>query len=116
MEDFENKTSTGGSRLTVNEGEKFGRRVAEEGERLGKRVAEKVGTAAGVAGEKLDKAVDYVDSASHNVRDAMYRIRDEGWKGFCDRTMEYTRKEPFTALMVAVGAGILVGWLTKRGR
>jgi len=105
MENFENKTSAGGSRSTVNEGEKFG-----------KRVAEKVGVAAEVAGQKLDKAVDYVDSTTQNVRESLNKIRDEGWQGMCARTLEYTRKEPFAALMMAVGAGLFLGWITKRGR
>ena len=116
MEDFENKTSTGGSRSTVNEGEKFGKRAADEAERLGKRVAEKVGGAAEVAGQKLDKAVDYVDSTTQNLRESLNKIRDEGWQGMRARTLEYTRKEPFTALMIAVGAGLFLGWITKRGR
>jgi ElaB/YqjD/DUF883 family membrane-anchored ribosome-binding protein len=100
----------------VSEGEKFGGRVADEAERLGKRVASKVGGAVDVAGQQLDRAVDYVDSATQNMRDSLGRIRDEGWRGVCDRTLEYTRKEPMNALLVAVGAGLLLGWLTKRSR
>jgi ElaB/YqjD/DUF883 family membrane-anchored ribosome-binding protein len=116
MEKTENKTSIGGSRNLANEGEKFGKRIAEEGEKLGKRVAERVGDAVGTAGQKLDNAIEYVDSTTQNVRDSFNRIRDEGFEGLRERTLEYTRREPLTALCIAVTAGLLLGWLTKRGR
>jgi len=105
MENVDNKTSIGGSRNLANEGEKFG-----------KRVAEKVGDAMGTAGQKLDDAIEYVDSTTQTVRDSFNRIRDEGFEGLRARTLDYTRREPLTALCIAVTAGLLLGWLTKRGR
>ena len=105
MEITENKTSIGGSRNLANEGEKFG-----------KRVAEKVGDAVGVAGQKLDNAMEYVDSTTQTVRESFNRIRDEGIEGLRGRALSYTRREPMTALCIAVTAGLLLGWLTKRGR
>jgi ElaB/YqjD/DUF883 family membrane-anchored ribosome-binding protein len=103
MEDFETKQT--GS---------MGEDVRSEGERLGRRVADKIGGAAGVAGEKLDAAVDYVDNTTKVVKDTMNQIRDEGWEGMKKRTLEYTRNEPLYALLIAVSTGMMLGWLTKR--
>ena len=103
MEDFERK-QTGA----------LGEDVRAEAERLGRRVADKIGGAADVAGQKLDAAVDYVDNTTRAVKDTMNQIRDEGWEGVKRRTLEYTRNEPFYALLIAVSTGMMLGWLTKR--
>jgi len=103
MEDFDSKQTTS-----------MGEDVRTEAERLGRRVADKIGGAAGVAGEKLDAAVDYVDSTTKVVKDTMNQIRDEGWEGMKKRTLEYTRNEPLYALLIAVSTGMMLGWLTKK--
>ena len=64
----------------------------------------------------MDAAVDYVESAKQNVQNALDRVRQDGWKGTRTRLMEYTRNEPATALLIAIGTGVIVGWLTKRSR
>lgn len=92
------------------------RNIANEAEKFGRRMADKVGGAVGAAGEKIDEALDYCDSTGQAVRESFERIREEGFQGLRQRTLEYTRKEPLTALVIAVGAGILLGWMTKRGR
>lgn len=40
----------------------------DESERFGKRAAEKIGIAADAAGQKLDAAVDYVESAKQRAK------------------------------------------------
>lgn len=87
---------------------------ASEGDRFGKRVAEKIAGAAEATGQKLDAAVDYVESTKQSAKQTLDRVRQEGWKGMKGRILEYTRNEPFNALLIAVGAGVFFGWLTKR--
>ena len=87
-----------------------------EGERFGKRAAEKIGGAAEAAGQKLDAAVDYVQSTKQSVKQTLDQVRQDGWERTKARLMEYTRKEPVNALLIAVGTGLLLGWFTKRDR
>jgi ElaB/YqjD/DUF883 family membrane-anchored ribosome-binding protein len=87
---------------------------ANEGQRIGKRAGEKIGLAAEVAGQKLDAMVDYVESTKQSAKQTLDQVRQEGWKGMKGKILEYTRKEPFNALLIAVAAGLFFGWLTKR--
>jgi ElaB/YqjD/DUF883 family membrane-anchored ribosome-binding protein len=87
-----------------------------EGEKIGKRTAGKIAGAAEVAGQKLDAAVDYVESTKQSAKQTLDQVRQEGWKGMKGKIVEYTRNEPFNALLIAVGAGLFFGWLTKRTR
>lgn len=89
---------------------------ASEGERFGKRAAEKIAGAAEATGQKLDAAVDYVESTKQSAKQTLDQVRQEGWKGMKRKILEYTRNEPFNALLIAVGAGLFCGWLTKRTR
>lgn len=85
-------------------------------ERFGKRTAEKIAGVAEATGQKLDAAVDYVESAKQSAKQTMDQVRQEGWKGMGGKIFEYTRKEPFNALVIAAGAGVFFGWLTTRNR
>ncbi|HEX2520738.1 MAG TPA: hypothetical protein VHP35_01365 [Terriglobia bacterium] len=89
---------------------------ASESERFGKRAAEKIAGAAEATDQKLDAAVDYVESAKQNAKQTPDQVRQEGWKGMKGRVLEYTRHEPFNALIIAVGAGVFLGWLATRPR
>jgi ElaB/YqjD/DUF883 family membrane-anchored ribosome-binding protein len=89
---------------------------ASESNRLGKRAAEDIGSAVDAAGQKLDAAVDYLATTKQSAQRTLARVRQDGWKGTKARVMEYTRSEPVTALLIAVGAGLVLGWLTKRTR
>jgi len=102
MENFESKST--------------GQNIGAEAERLGKRVSEKISEAANTAGKKIDAAVDYVGDTTRNVREGINQMRDEGWEGMRRRTLDYTREQPLYALLIAIGAGMMLGWLTKRGR
>src|SRR4249920_3347826 len=88
----------------------------DEVERFGKRAAEKIGNAVEVAGQKLDAAVDYVESTKQSAKQTLDQVRQEGWQGTKARMLQYTRKDPFNALLMAVGAGLVLGLLTKRAR
>ncbi len=88
----------------------------KENERFGKRAAENMGNAVDVARQKLDAAVDYVESTKQGVQHTMDRVRQDGWKGMRERVREYIRTEPVNALLIAVGTGLVLGWLTKKAR
>ena len=85
-------------------------------ERFGKRAAEKIAGVAEATGQKLDAAVDYVESAKQSAKQTLDQVRQEGWKGMKGKILEYARKEPFNALVIAAGAGVFFGWLTTRTR
>jgi hypothetical protein len=48
------------------------------------------------------------------VKFALDKISEEGVQGLKKRGIDYARKEPLNALLLAMGSGILVGWATKR--
>lgn len=87
-----------------------------ESQRFGKRAAEKIGSAAEAAGQKLDAAVEYVESTKQRAKQTLDKVRQDWWQGTKARVMEYTRNEPYNALLIAVGTGLLLGLLTKRAR
>src|SRR5262245_3658950 len=89
---------------------------AREAERAGQKVGAQVGRLAETAGAKFDSAVDYVDDAAHSVKQSFRAMTDEGWEGLKRKAVDYTRKEPLNALLLAIGTGILVGWATRRVR
>lgn len=88
--------------------------VAEEAERTGQRVGAKVGRFAEKAGTKLDSALDQMGETTQAVKQSFQAMTDEGWEGMRRKAEDYTRKEPWNALLLAIGAGILVGWATRR--
>lgn len=85
-------------------------------ESLGQRVAQKMNTAAESTGRQVDAAVGYMDEAKSEVTQAFDSIKKEGWNGLKQRAVDYTRQEPLSALAVAAAAGILLGWVTMRGK
>ena len=96
--------------------EYLGQEIAREGEKLGHRVAQKIGGAVETAGKKVDAAIERVEAATQNAKESFDELRQEGLEGMKKRTFEYTRKQPFTALLLAVGVGVCFGcWMTKRG-
>jgi ElaB/YqjD/DUF883 family membrane-anchored ribosome-binding protein len=96
--------------------EYLGEEIAREGEKLGHRVGQKIGGAVETAGKKVDAAIERVEAAAQNAKESFNELRQEGWEGAKKRTFEFTRKEPFTALLLAVGVGVCLGcWMTKRG-
>jgi hypothetical protein len=90
--------------------------LAREAERAGQKVGAQVGRLADTAGTKFDSAVDYVEERAQSVKQSFRAMTDEGWEGMKKRAIDYTRKEPLNALLLAIGAGILVGWATRRER
>jgi hypothetical protein len=89
---------------------------AREAERAGQRVGAQVGRLAETAGTKFDSAVDYMGDTAQSVKQSFQAMTDEGWEGMKRKAVDYTRKEPLNALLLAIGTGILVGWATRRAR
>jgi ElaB/YqjD/DUF883 family membrane-anchored ribosome-binding protein len=87
---------------------------AREAERAGQRVGAQVGRLAETAGTKFDSAVDHMGETAQSVKQSLQAMTDEGWEGMKRKAEDYTRKEPWNALLLAIGAGILVGWATRR--
>jgi ElaB/YqjD/DUF883 family membrane-anchored ribosome-binding protein len=82
---------------------------------------------AGEAKEYVQGAVqqtkDYVAGAREYVEDTVQQARDkmsEYSEGGIDRVKRdvtgYTREQPMTALLIAAGAGLVLGWLSAAGR
>ncbi len=66
---------------------------------------------------------DYVAGAREYVEDTVQQTRDkisEYSEGGIDRVKRdvtgYTREQPMTALLIAAGAGLVLGWLSAAGR
>ena len=87
---------------------------ASEAERAGQHIGAQVGRLAETAGSKFDSAVDHMGETAQAVKQSFQAMTDEGWEGMKRKAEDYTRKEPWNALLLAIGAGILVGWATRR--
>jgi hypothetical protein len=85
-------------------------RPAASGRKSGAKVARIVES----AGAKLDLAVDRIESCAENVKFALDKISEEGVQGLKKRAIDYARKEPLNALLLAMGSGVLLGRATKR--
>ena len=90
--------------------------IGREAERAGQRMGSQVGRLAESAGAKFDSAVDYMEDTAQSVKQSFQSMTDEGWEGLKRKAIDYTRKEPLNALLLAIGAGVLVGWATRRTR
>jgi ElaB/YqjD/DUF883 family membrane-anchored ribosome-binding protein len=66
--------------------------------------------------EYVDEARDYVGGAVQQARDKMSAYREGGVEKVKHDLVGYTREQPMTALLIAAGAGLLLGWLSAIGR
>ena len=57
---------------------------------------------------------DQIQGEAESAKQSFQFMTDDAWKGIKRKTIEYTKKEPLYALTLAVGAGILMGWATRR--
>jgi ElaB/YqjD/DUF883 family membrane-anchored ribosome-binding protein len=71
----------------------------------------------------VDQTKDYVEGARERLGDAVQQARDkmteyrEGGVEKMRRDLTgYTREQPMTALLIAAGAGLVLGWLSAAGR
>jgi ElaB/YqjD/DUF883 family membrane-anchored ribosome-binding protein len=66
------------------------------------------GATRGVAGEGIQRAREKGSDWIHRGRDRASQV--------VEGTNEYVREEPMKALLIAAGAGLLLGYLIKRSR
>ena len=85
-------------------------------ERIGRQTAEAIGSAANMAGAKVDSAIDFVCDKTQRAEESIRRVNKEGWDGVKHRTSDYARKQPLTSLLLAIGTGFVVGLVLNRGR
>jgi len=66
--------------------------------------------------EYVEEARDYLEGAVQQTRDKMAEYREGGFEKVKHDMAAYTREQPMTALLIAAGAGLVVGWLSAVGR
>lgn len=66
--------------------------------------------------EYVQGAKDYVEGAVQQARDKVTEYRDGGFEKMKHDLAGYTREQPMTALLIATGAGLVLGWLSAIGR
>ena len=68
------------------------------------------------AKEYVEGAREYIGDSVQQARDKVSEYRDGGVEKVRHDVMGYTREQPMTALLIAAGAGLLLGWLSAAGR
>jgi ElaB/YqjD/DUF883 family membrane-anchored ribosome-binding protein len=64
----------------------------------------------------LEQAGEYLNDTVQKTQQAVSRYRDGGVDQMKQDVVDYTRQQPMTALMIATGAGLLLGMLMAVGR
>ena len=67
-------------------------------------------------GQKLNAARVYLDNKTQQVKESFNQMREEGFEGMKKRASDQVQHNPLYSLLAALGAGVLIGWLTKKGR
>jgi ElaB/YqjD/DUF883 family membrane-anchored ribosome-binding protein len=50
------------------------------------------------------------------TREKVAEYREGGFDKIRDDAVAYTRRDPVSALLIAAGVGLVIGWLTALGR
>jgi ElaB/YqjD/DUF883 family membrane-anchored ribosome-binding protein len=96
--------------------ERFGEeagRVAEEAGRVRDLAAAR---ARGFVTSAREHAAGYVQEAVQHTREKVAELTEGGFERLHNDVVAYTRQQPVRALLVAAGVGLILGWLTARGR
>jgi ElaB/YqjD/DUF883 family membrane-anchored ribosome-binding protein len=64
----------------------------------------------------VEGAREYIGDAVQQARDKMTEYREGGMEKVRHDVVGYTREQPMTALLIAAGAGLVLGWLSSAGR
>jgi ElaB/YqjD/DUF883 family membrane-anchored ribosome-binding protein len=67
------------------------------------------------ARQGLEQAGEYLNDTVSKTQQAVARYTDGGVDQVKQDVVEYTRKQPMTALLIATGAGLLLGMLMSVG-
>lgn len=77
---------------------------------------EYVGEAREYVGDAVQQARDKMTEYRQQARDKMTEYREGGIERVKDDVVGYTREQPMTALLIAAGAGLVLGWLSTMSR
>ena len=66
--------------------------------------------------EGMEQAREYAEGALRRARDTMAEYRRRGERTVKRDVPTYVREQPMTALLIAAGIGLVVGWLGTAGR
>ncbi len=66
--------------------------------------------------EYVEGAREYIGDTVQQARDKVTEYRDGGVEKLRHDLVGYTREQPMTALLIAAGAGLVLGWLSAAGR
>ena len=66
--------------------------------------------------EYVQGAREYVEDTVQQARDKVTEYREGGFEKVKHDLAGYTREQPMTALLIATGAGLVLGWLSAIGR
>ena len=69
-----------------------------------------------VGREGAEKAAGYVQGTVDEARTKMVEYGQAGFERVKDDVVGYTRQQPVTALLIAAGAGLLLGMMTAIAR
>ena len=68
------------------------------------------------AKDYVEGAREYLGDAVQQARDKVTELRDGGMDKVRHDVVVYTREQPMTALLIAAGAGLVLGWLSAGRR
>jgi ElaB/YqjD/DUF883 family membrane-anchored ribosome-binding protein len=66
--------------------------------------------------EYVEGVRSYVEDAVHQARDKMTEYGEGGVEKVRRDVVGYTREQPMAALLIAAGAGLVLGWLSAASR
>jgi ElaB/YqjD/DUF883 family membrane-anchored ribosome-binding protein len=99
-------------------GEPMGRmadRAAEQAGRVTDLAAARAKSFVSSAREQAEQAAGYVQDAVQQTRDKVAEYAEGGFERVRDDVVQYTRQQPVSALLMAAGIGLLIGWITAAG-
>ena len=92
-----------------------GRTWAPTGVQGERSLTEQARDVAQTARQGLEQAGDYLNETVTKTQEVVSRYADGGVDRVKEDVVEYTRKQPMTALLIAIGAGLLLGMLMAVG-
>lgn len=95
-----------GKRKNNNSGQRGRQELTQE------RTEFRNGMAAALA-ETRDDLRDLGQSGMHLVAETRHALQQQGMQA-CETVEEMVSAKPWTSLFMALGAGVLIGWMTRR--
>jgi ElaB/YqjD/DUF883 family membrane-anchored ribosome-binding protein len=96
--------------------EESARSMGEEASRVTDIAAARAKGIINTARNQATEAAEYVQGAMQQTREKVAEYREGGFDKIRDDAVAYTRRDPVSALLIAAGVGLVIGWLTALGR